>query len=148
MSRTFQFQTIQFGMSIQFQCQKLFYFKQFTLAKLHSLQVQTVVIQTIQFSISTKFSSIWVIDRTLSVATTSGQRWPGSDGNGRIFRIFQSPNVTGISPSDCSLSYSCHSLRGLISVEKERVYLLLQHTVPGKIRRKDHKILNLELFSI
>ena len=37
------------------------------------LYIQTVLFQTIQFSISTLFSSIWLIDRTLSGATTPGQ---------------------------------------------------------------------------
>ena len=37
--------------------------------------------QTIQFSISTLFSSIWLIDRTLSDATTLGQSGPGSYGD-------------------------------------------------------------------
>ena len=37
------------------------------------LNVKTVLIQTIQFSISTQFSSIWPIDRILSGATTQGQ---------------------------------------------------------------------------
>ena len=37
--------------------------------------------QAIQFSISTLFSSIWPIDRTLSGATTQDQSGPGSNGN-------------------------------------------------------------------
>ena len=37
------------------------------------LNVKTVLFQTIQFSISTQFSSIWPIDRTLSGVTTPGQ---------------------------------------------------------------------------
>ena len=40
-----------------------------------------VLFQTIQFSISTQFSSIWPIDKILSVATTPDQSGPGSDGN-------------------------------------------------------------------
>ena len=50
-------------MSTQFNCKK------------------TVLFQTIQFSISTQFSFIWHIDRTLSGAKTQGQSGPGSDGN-------------------------------------------------------------------
>ena len=42
---------------------------------------KTVPIQSIQFCISTQFSSIWTIDRTLSGATTPSQSGPGSDGN-------------------------------------------------------------------
>ena len=45
------------------------------------LYIETVVFQTIQFSISAQFSSIWTIDRTLSSATTPGQRGPWSNGN-------------------------------------------------------------------
>ena len=41
------------------------------------LNVKTVLFQAIQFSISTQFSSIWPIDRTLSGATTPGQSEPG-----------------------------------------------------------------------
>ena len=43
------FQTIQFSMSSQFNCQKPFYFKLFSFVKL--------LIQAIQFSISTDFVS-------------------------------------------------------------------------------------------
>ena len=39
------------------------------------------------FSISTQFSSIWPIDRTLSGATTPGQSGPGSDGNEGVLHI-------------------------------------------------------------
>ena len=45
------------------------------------LNVKTVLFKTIQFSISTQFSSIWLIDKTLSGATALGQIGPGSDGN-------------------------------------------------------------------
>ena len=38
---TFLFQIIQFSISIQFQCQKQFYFKQFSLAKVHRLVLLT-----------------------------------------------------------------------------------------------------------
>ena len=52
-------------MSTQFNRQKHFYFKQFSLVKQFKFQ-------TIQFSISTQFSSISPIDKTLSSATTPG----------------------------------------------------------------------------
>ena len=51
--------------TIQFSIQKQFYFKQFSFAEVRSLNVKTVLFQAIQFSISTQFSSIWPIDRTL-----------------------------------------------------------------------------------
>ena len=69
-------------------------------------------IKTIQFSISTQFSSIWPIDRTISGATTPGQSKPGSDSNERVIRIPQSSSITGTSPSDCLVSYLGYSLVG------------------------------------
>ena len=48
---------------------------------------KTVPFQTIQFSISTQFSSIWPTDRTLSGATTPDQSEPGSDGNEGVLSI-------------------------------------------------------------
>ena len=83
--KTVRFQTIQRNIK------KLLHFKQFSLAWVHSLNLKTVLFQTIQFSISTQFSSIWPMDRTLSVATTPGQSWPGSDGNEGVLRIPQTP---------------------------------------------------------
>ena len=60
---------------------KQFYFKQFRLAQLRSLNVKKVLVQTIQFSISTQVSSFLPIERTLSGATTSGQSGLGSNSN-------------------------------------------------------------------
>ena len=57
---------------------KQFYFKQFSLA-----QVQ--------------FSSIWPIDRTLSVATTPNHCGPGNNGNEGALRIPQYSSITGAS---------------------------------------------------
>ena len=51
------------------------------------------------------FSSIRLILRTLSVATTPGQCGPGSDGNEATLRIPQSSSITGTSPSGCLDSY-------------------------------------------
>ena len=48
---------------------------------------KTVLFQTIKFSISTQFSSISSIDRTLSGATTLKQSRPESDGNKEVLRI-------------------------------------------------------------
>ena len=55
---------------------------------------KTILFQTIQFSISTQFSSILTIDRTLSGVTTAGQSVPGSDGNKGVLRISQSSSIT------------------------------------------------------
>ena len=67
---------------------------------------KTVLFQAIQFSISTQFSSIWPIDRTLSGTTTPAQNGPGIDGNEEALHI------SGISPSDCLMSCSGHLLWG------------------------------------
>ena len=72
---------------------KQFYFKQFS-------------------NISTQFSSIYPIDRTLLGATTPTQNGPGSDGNEGVLRIPQSFSITGTSPSDCLVSYSGQLLGG------------------------------------
>ena len=65
------------------------------------LSVKTIPFQVIQFSISTQFSSIWPIDRTLSGATTPSQRGHGSNGNEGVLRIPQSSSTAGTSLSDC-----------------------------------------------
>ena len=86
---------------------------------------KAVLFQTIQFSISTQFSSIWPIDRTLSDATTPGQCRPGNIGNEGVLHIPQSSSITGTSPSDCLVSYiqdthcGCGSYP---SAEKQSVY--------------------------
>ena len=51
-------------------------------------------------------SSIGLIDRTLSGATTLGQSGPVSDGNEGVLHITQSSSITGASPSDCLMSYT------------------------------------------
>ena len=61
-----------------------------------------------------QFSSISPIDRTLSGATILGQYGPGSNGNEEVLCIPQSPSITGTSPSDCLVSYTGHSLRGVL----------------------------------
>ena len=79
---------------------------------------QTVLFQTIQFSIghlfalSLKVSFIWPIDRILSCTTTPGQSGPGSDGNEKVLHILQRSSITGVSPSDGLMSYPGHSLEG------------------------------------
>ena len=83
---------------------KQFHFKQFSLALVRSLNVKTVLFLKIPFSISTQFSSIWPIDRTLSGATSEGQRGLESDNNEGVLRIPQSSSITYTSPSDCLMS--------------------------------------------
>ena len=112
-------------MSTQFNCQKHFYFKLFKFG-------QTVLFQTIQFSISivfvykqlnvrtssisvqfsisTHIGSIWPINRALSGASTLGQSGPGSNGNEGVLCIPQSSSIIRTSTSDCLVSYPGHSL--------------------------------------
>ena len=61
------------------------------------LNVKTVLFQTIQFIVSTQFSSIWPTHGTLSDATASGYSRPASDGNEEVLRIPQSPSITEVS---------------------------------------------------
>ena len=86
MSKTDLFQTIQFSISTQF-------------------HVKRVLSQVIQFSISTHFSFIWLINRTLSSATTPDQSGDGSNGTEGVLFIPQSFSIIGTSPPDCLLSY-------------------------------------------
>ena len=55
-------------------------------------------------------SSIWLIDRSLSGATTPGQSGPGSNSNEGILCISESSSFTGATQSDCLVSYTRHSL--------------------------------------
>ena len=80
-----------------------------------SLNIKTVLFQVVQFSISTPFSSIWSIDKTLSGATTPGQSEHGNDGNEGLLRILESSIITGTSASDCLVSYTGHWLRGRLT---------------------------------
>ena len=73
---------------------------------------KTVSFQTIQFSISTQFSSIWPIDKTLSGATTQDQSGPGNDGGEGVLNIPQSSCMTRTLQSDGLMSYPGLLLRG------------------------------------
>ena len=115
---------IQFGMSTQFNCQKHFYFKLFSLVKVliqfsisivfvcSRKNVKTILFQTIQFRISTQSSSILPIDRTLSGAIITGHSGSGSNGNEGVLRICQSSSITGTSPSEWLVLYPGHLLGG------------------------------------
>ena len=92
-------------------------FKQFSLVLstvfvFTKLNVKTVLFQTIQFSISTQFSSTRPIDRTLSDATALGKSGHEYDSNDGLLRIPQCSRITGISPSDCLVSYYQDILAG------------------------------------
>ena len=79
---------------------KQFYFEQFSLAWICSLNAKNSKFSKLHFS------SILPIDKTLSGATTPGQSEPGSDGSEGVLRIPQSSSITGTSPSDCLVSYA------------------------------------------
>ena len=55
-------------------------------------------------------NSIWPIDRTLSGATTPGQKELRSDGNEGVICIPQSSSIIRASPLDCLVSSLGHSL--------------------------------------
>ena len=71
---------------------------------------KTVLFQTIQFSITTQFNLIWLIDKILSLTTTPGQSGPVSYSNKEVLSIPQSSIITGTSTSDCLVSYQGLSL--------------------------------------
>ena len=87
---------------------------------------QTVLLQAIQFNISTQFSFIWPIDRTLSGATIPDLNETGSNGNEWVFYIPQSSSITGTSPSDCLVSYLGHSLGGGLTLLQRCSRCILQ----------------------
>ena len=96
------------------------------------LNVKTVLFQTIQFCISTQFSSIWPIDRILSAATIPGQSGPGSDGNERVLRIPQSSSITGSSPSDFFSVISRTLIGGVLPLYREAVGVFYSPSQLGK----------------
>ena len=98
LSKAFHFQVIQFSQTV--------------LIQTIQFSIKTVPLQVIQFSISTQFSSIWPIDWALSSAITPGQSGPGSNVNEGVFGILQSFSNIETSPSDCLVSYPEHSLVG------------------------------------
>ena len=68
-------------------------------------------------------SSIWPIEKTLSGATTLGQRGPGRDSNEGVPCVPQSSGIIEVSPSDCFVSYPEHSLGEFYpSTEMQSVY--------------------------
>ncbi len=106
-----------------------------------NLNVKTVLFQVIQFNISTQFSSIWNIDRTLSVATILGLSGPESNDNERVIHIPQSSSITGALSSDCLVSYPGHSLGESFPLQRCHWYILqlqstwLEHLCEVKCRQ-------------
>ena len=54
-------------------------------------------------------SSIWLINRTLSGASTPGQSGPGSNSNEGVFYFPQKYHIAGTLLSDCLVSYQGRS---------------------------------------
>ena len=111
------FQTIQFSMSTQFNCQKPILFQAIQFS-------QTFLFQTIQFSISMQFSSVWPIDRTLFGATTLGRNRPESDESEELLRIPQSSSITGNLPSDCFVPHIVDALCSLSPLQRSSQCIL------------------------
>ena len=118
MSKIFLFQTIQFS--------------------------QTVLMQTIRFSISMQLVLFnpWIVP--LSGATTTGQSEPGSNGNEGVLRI------PGTSPSDCLVSYPGYSLGGVLPLYREAVGVFyspsrLGKQIPGSCQRAKKKLSNMKV---
>ena len=82
---------------------------------------KTVLFQTTQVNISTKFSTIRPIDWSRSGVTTLGQSGPGSDGNVGILNSPHSSSIFGTLPSDCLVSYPENSLGGVLALYREAV---------------------------
>ena len=60
-------------------------------------------------------------------AITPGQSRTWGDGNEEVLRILQTSSITGISPSDCLVSYPGHSLgESYPWAEKQSVYSTAQ----------------------
>ena len=87
------------------------------------LYIQTALFQAIQFNITTLFSSIGSIDRTLAGVTSPARVDLGAMAIKEVLRIPQSFSITGASSPDCLVSYPGHSLGKFYpSVEKQSGY--------------------------
>ena len=64
---------------------------------------------------------IWSIDRTLSGATTPGQRGPASNGNERVLHIPQISKARALS-LDSLMSYPGYSLVGVLPLCRDAMY--------------------------
>ena len=89
------------------------------------LNVKKVLFQKVQFRISTQFTFISPIDRTLSCATTLNQSGPECDGNKEVLQRYSTL------ASEFLVSYQRHSLRSLTPLQRSnRCILQPQPTGP------------------
>ena len=87
------------------------------------LNVKTVLFQTIQVIISTQFSSVWPIGRTLSGATTLDHVHLGVMAMKRYSAIPQTPALLEPHNQICLVSYPEHPLgESYLSAEMRSVY--------------------------
>ena len=98
------------------------------------LDVKTVLFQTFQFSISKHFSSNRPIDRNLPRPTTPGKSGPWNNSNKRVFCIRKSSIITGTPSSDCLVSYPEHSFGGLTPLQRCS-WCILQPKPSGQINQ-------------
>ena len=98
LSETFLFHVIQFSQTVLIQT------LQFSISMFN---IKTVLFEIIQFSISTQFSS-------------------GCDGNEGVLRIPQNSSIIGTSPSDCLVSYLGHSWGEVLPLCRDAVCVFLQ----------------------
>ena len=76
------------------------------------------------------------MNRALSGANILDQSGTGSDGNEEVLRIPQNSSITGISPSDCLVSYPGYLWGGSYpSAEVQSAY----STVPADCVKKGEK---------
>ena len=106
---------------------------------LHTVKCKIIILQIFLFSLSTvKMSnnSIWLIDKTLSRATTQSQSGAGRDDNEGVFRISESFIITRASASDCLMLYQEHSFEsGPTHLQRCIRYILQsQSTEPSSLR--------------
>ena len=106
------FETIQFSISTQFECQKQFYFQQFSLAYVRRLNIKIVLYQAIQFSISTQLGSILYIHRIYQLLPLWASVDLGAMAMKGVLCIPQNSIITRTSPSDCLVPYLGHPLQG------------------------------------
>ena len=97
------------------------------------LNVKKFLFQTIQFSISRQFSSIWPIYRAPSGAPTLGLSGPGNNDNKDVHCYRQSFCNTGTSPGDCLLSYQKTRWWVVWPLYRGTVGVFYIPTQPGKI---------------
>ena len=90
--------------------------------------------------------SIW----PLSGATTPGQSVPGSDANKEVFRIPLSYIITGISSSDCLVSYPEHSSasREVLPLCREAVGVFYSPSRLSKLSSEIESVIGVQILDL